>query len=200
MRIMWCGVVALALLAGCARRVETSEATKAVGPEVADFYPLAVGNSWTYQARFLGEEREQKVEIVSRDAGGFFRDSLGNALVVDAFGLRDDRRYLLRAPVKEGTQWTNVVSVSAVEKYRILHAGSPCQVPAGKFEGCVKVEGRARVDAKTTLINELTFAPRVGMVRVETFAETAGKRIPQTVLSLQSYSLGQKPQTGEAVQ
>lgn len=188
MKVVWCGLMAVALLVGCSRRVETARGSED-SPPVSHFYPLAVGNSWTYKARFLGEEREQTIELVSRGPDGFFRDNLGNPLAIDSFGIRDDRRYLLRAPVKEGTHWTNVVSVSAVEKYRIAEVDFRCEVPAGRFNGCVRVEARARVDAKTTLINELTFAPKVGMVRVETFAETAGKRVPQTVLALQSYSL-----------
>ncbi len=66
---------------------------------------------------------------------------------------------------------------------------SPCQAPAGQFEGCVKVEGRNRVDARTTLVNELTFAPSVGLVKVRVVAETDGKRIPQAELDLAKYDL-----------
>lgn len=188
------GVVIVAvLLGGCAKRVETTESSDSSGPAPALFYPLAVGNKWTYSANFLGQQREQTVEIVSREEDGFFLDNTGTSMTVDSYGVRDTRRYLLRQPIRDGAQWTNVVSVSSVEKYRILDASTSCDVPAGKFQSCVRVEARNRVDEKTTLVNEMTFAPNVGLVRVQVFAEAGGKKIPQTHLQLTSYELKGAP-------
>ena len=155
------------------------------------YYPLAVGNSWTYRVRFLGEERQQKVEIV-REEDGYFRDNQGGRLAEDAYGVRDEKRYLLRYPLEPGKTWSNVVSVSSVEHYKILETGSRCQAPAGAFDGCLRVESRNRVDAKTVLVNTVTFAPEVGVVRIEVVAEVGQQRIPQTELSLVSYRLAGK--------
>ena len=180
-------VATAAVLGGCAKRVE-AEADARPGPGLAEYYPLAVGNRWVYAATFLGEKRDQAVEIV-KEEGGFFLDSQGGHLTVDAFGVRDEKRYLLREPLEVGKGWTNVVSVSSVEHYKVIEAGQSCQVPAGRFERCVRVEGRNRVDERTTLVNELTFAPGVGLVRVAVVAESGEKRIPQTQLELREYHL-----------
>ncbi len=177
----------LLMASGCARRA-TVKPEAGTRDDVGRFYPLAVGNAWVYQARFLGEQRQQRVQIVKRE-GNFYVDNQGARLTTDAHGLRDERRYLLRGPIRAGVEWTNVISVSSTEKYRILEAQVPCAAPAGRFEGCVRVEGRNRVDERTTLVNVLTFAPGVGLVNIEVVAETAGKRIPQTELRLVSYRL-----------
>ena len=62
-------------------------------------------------------------------------------------------------------------------------------MPAGRFEDCVRVESRNRLNRDTTLINEMTFAPDVGIVRIRVVAETGGKRIPQSELALKSYEV-----------
>jgi hypothetical protein len=74
-------------------------------------------------------------------------------------------------------------------------AGVTCEAPAGVFQDCVQVEGRNRVDQDTTLINTFTFAPGVGLVRIQVEAERAGRRIPQTWLELTSYQV-KKPGQG----
>ncbi len=173
--------------AGCAHN-SGSTGSVVQGPSPAEYYPLQIGNHWTYQTHFLGESRRTEVKI-ERQADGFFVDSTGAQLMVDGYGVRDQKRYLLRSPLEVGKGWTNVVSVSSVEHYQVLEVGQPCEVPAGKFESCVKVEGRNRVDAHTTLVNELTFARGVGLVRLEVFAQTPSKRIPQTQLELVEYAI-----------
>jgi len=177
---------------GCAKRVEVEDTPPAPVGSVADYYPLAVGNRWTYLVNGR-PDKPVEVKIVKED-GGFFLDSQGGQLTVDSFGIRDQKRYLLRAPLETGRTWTNVVSVSSTEHYRIVRASGPCEAPAGSFEGCVLVEARNRVDAETTLINTFTFAPRVGLVRIQVDAERGGRRIPQTWLELTSYQV--KPAQG----
>ena len=76
-------------------------------------------------------------------------------------------------PLEVGKTWTNVVSVSSVEPYNVPDAGTDCESPAGKFKDCVRVEGRNRVDEATTLINEWTFAPKVGQEGPTPFARPA---------------------------
>jgi hypothetical protein len=158
-------------------------------PRAADYYPLAIGNSWTYEVNMLGEQRTMQVKI-DAVANGFFRDSTGAELVADAFGVRDQKRYLLREPLEVGTSWTNVVSVSSVERYQITSVGLPCESPAGKFENCVVVESRNRASDSKTLVNDMTFAPGVGMVRVAMVLENSGQLVPQTTLVLKAYSTG----------
>ena len=54
----------------------------------------------------------------------------------------------------------------------------------------MRVEASNRVDASTTLLNELTFARGVGLVRLELSVQKInGERLPQTSLELVSYQL-----------
>ena len=186
-------VVAVALLA--AAWVGTGCAKKTVRPEerqrqLSEYLPLSVGNSWTYDRVFLGEEGEQTVQIV-REEDGFYVDDRGNALAVDAHGIRDPKRYLLRYPLESGREWTTIVSVSSMERYKILDVGFRCEVPAGTFTDCVRVEGRSRIDAEQWMVNQITFAPGVGMVRFEFFLDTANKRIPQGQMVLKRFEVAQ---------
>ncbi|RYZ33313.1 MAG: hypothetical protein EOO71_42275 [Myxococcaceae bacterium] len=171
---------------GCAKRVEPD--TRPAPESVAEYYPLAVGNQWTYRL----DKRDDKpvtVEIV-KEQDGYFLDNQGGQLTVDAYGLRDPKRYLLRGPLEAGRGWNNVVSVSSTERYQLVQVGFACQSPAGSFPNCLSVEGRNRVDAKTTLVNTMTFAAGVGLVRVDVATEQDGKRVPQTELELVSFKVG----------
>ena len=182
----------MTLLGACASRqpVEDSSSPPISRPSesLSAYYPLAVGNRWTYRVNGR-DDKPVTVEIL-KEEDGYFRDNQGGQLAVDDFGVRDRKRYLLRGPLNEGAQWTNVVSVSSTEHYHITQVGVSCHVPAGDFDSCVRVEGRNRVDQNTTLVNTLTFARGVGLVRVDLAAEnSSGERVPQTGLELTSYKL-----------
>lgn len=185
------GVVAAALVfSACAKRVE-AEGALAAPQSVAEYYPLAVGNRWTY---LVNGRAEKPVDVeILKEEDGYFHDSQGGQLRVDGFGIRDPKRYLLRGPLEVGQSWTNVVSVSSTERYQIIQAGVPCEVPAGSFQNCVRVEARNRVDQGTTLVGSWTYAPGVGLVRLEMTAERNGQRIPQTFLELKSYRVRKLP-------
>lgn len=176
-------------LGGCAgRQQRTEEPESRPSESLAAYYPLAVGNRWTYR---VNGRADKTVDVeVLKEEDGYFLDNQGGQLTVDGFGVRDRKRYLLRGPLAQGNEWTNVVSVSSTERYRILQSGVPCDAPAGSFRHCVRVEARNRVDANTTLVNALTFAEGVGLVRIEVSAEKSnGERVPQTWLELASYKL-----------
>ena len=179
----WLGILAAAAI-GCAHAPQVAKPTF----HAADYYPLALGNTWTYKGEMLGQPGEQTVEIEG-ETGGYFRDNQHGAVKVDEGGVRDENRYLLRDPIRTGTEWKSTVSVSTLERYRIADGDFPCEVPAGSFAHCVRVESRNRT-AQATLVNELTFAPHVGIVRIETYAELAGgQRIPQVKLELTRFSV-----------
>lgn len=179
--------LSLAVLASC---THTPAGPAAVAPKqsASDFYPMVIGAKWTYEVNLLGEKRVIDVSMLRVTQDGFMEDSTGAQLLADAYGVRDQKRYLLRNPIENGTKWTNVVSVSSVEHYEIVAANQPCDAPAGKWEGCVVVESKNRVEEGKTLVNEMTFAPGVGIVRLNTVLEANGKRIPQSTLALQKFS------------
>jgi hypothetical protein len=188
----WISVTAVVMalaMAGCASQ---RPAAGQRGTDLSVYMPLAVGNSWIYERDHLGATGEERVEIV-REENGFFLDNRGNGFQVDAFGVRDAKRYLLRHPIEAGNQWTTVVSVSSMERYRILDVGSTCDAPAGAFRDCVRVEAQNRIDGERTLINEMTFAPGVGIVRLSLFLDEKGRRVPQGGLALKSFTVKPVP-------
>jgi hypothetical protein len=155
---------------------------------VATYFPLAVGNAWTYETRFGQRVETNTVSIVSAE-GGVFTDSRNNRLVLDDEGLRDERRYLLRAPLAVGTTWKSIVDVGKTETYEIADTHATVTVPAGTFEDVILVRGRSRVDAGTELSVEWAYAPGVGLVRIATTARVGTERIPQARTELTRYQV-----------
>ncbi len=177
-------VLALAV-AGCARVAPPPAVAR---PAAGDFFAWAPGTRWTYQRQFLGASETMEVRLLKKNADGYTEDSTGAQLLADAFGVRDQKRYLLRNPVAAGTTWTNVVSVSSVESYEILGTGQPCDTPAGSWQDCVVVESRNRIEAGKTLVNEYTLAPGVGIVRLATSLDAGKGRLPQARLELVGFA------------
>ena len=186
------GWLVLLALTGCVKTSNVEQRPELAAVASKEFYPLAVGNAWSYQVQLLGAKTEMEVTIL-KESNGVFEDSTGNQLFNDAFGVRDQKRYLLRDPVEVGTEWSNVVSVSSVERYKIVSANVSCDSPAGHFEGCVVVESTNRVGEGKALVNELTFAPKIGLVRISTLLINDGKKVPQSTLELTKYQVKGAP-------
>lgn len=180
-------VVAAALLAmGCqtapAPKPESSESTM----RVEDFYPLQVGNRWTYEVSGGGLSGQQTIETTSEE-NGWFVDSMGGRLRIDAFGLRDPDRYLLRAPLEAGTSWSNVESVQSVERHEIVEAGRSCSTEAGLWARCVVVRSTNAVTPSRVFVLESTYAEGVGLVAQRTLQQAKGQE-PVVVLERQLLS------------
>ena len=197
-------VVLTAGLLGCAHEAAAPAAPSADPsavkpgkmPDSARYFPLAVGNRWTYAATYLGERSTRQVEVVSfRD--GDYVDRDGRAMRVDREGVRDQVRYLLHEPLSVGATWTSVVAPGSAEHYKIVSVRSPCEAPAGKFPDCVEVESRALVDPRTPdrfLVNRVTFAAGVGIVRVRTALEEGTKSAPTAELLLTAFEVAHPTQ------
>jgi hypothetical protein len=97
---------------------------------------------------------------------------------VEAHGIRDAQRYLLKDPLLAGESWSSVVSLRSTEHYKVLQAGGSVEVPAGRFESCVLIEGRNPQSPTQVLVADQTYCLDVGLVRVQTFEETSGQRGP----------------------
>lgn len=160
-------------------------------PESARYFPLAVGNQWTYEATYLGERSTRRVELVAfRD--GSYVDRDGRALRVDREGVRDQVRYLLHEPLTAGATWTSVVAPGSAEHYRVLSVQTPCEAPAGRFADCAEVESRTAADpanAARILVNRVTFAAGVGIVRVRTELEEGQRSAPTAELRLTAFEV-----------
>lgn len=184
-------LVACLLAAGC--RTTPAPVAEAKTPlmRVEDLFPLRVGSRWTYEVRGAGQIGTQSVAIVGEE-DGWFVDSQGGRLRVDAFGLRDPNRYLLRAPIEAGTTWSNVESVQSIEHHEIIEAGSPCTVKAGTWARCVVVRSTNAVTPTRVFVLESTFAEGVGLVAQRTLQEEKGLE-PVVVLQRELVSFEPAP-------
>lgn len=150
------------------------------------YYPLAVGNSWTYQ--LLGQEHRETIQIVGRDGPWFLDDHKGR-LRTDGEGVRDRDRYLLRAPLKAGAKWSAVENL-VVQRFEVTATEVSAVTRAGTFLHCVRVRNAQPLDKNQgSFVTEWTYAPKVGLVqlRQETIGPT-GKAVQQTSLELVAYS------------
>ena len=86
------------LLFACKAGPQASPAAGS-GEDATRYYPLAVGNSWTYS--FRGSDRRETIQIVGRDGPWFIDDHRGR-LRYEPDGVRDADRYLLRTPLSAG--------------------------------------------------------------------------------------------------
>lgn len=192
MRLQLLSLVAL-LAAGCASAPEPRPAAPATRqqPAVARYFPLAVGNSWTYQTRFGGKVERNTVRIEGRE-GGFFVDNQRGRLAFDGEGLRDERRYLILGPLEPGRSWESHLEAGKTERYEVVATDATVHVPAGRFENVLVVRGTTPVDAATKLEIEWAYAPNVGLVRMVSTAVVGGQeRIPQAEIELLSWQLAQ---------
>lgn len=175
-------LAALVACAGTGQRPSAAAPPGATATAPADFYPLAVGNEWTYRDESPGlraPAAARTVRILSRTRDGYFKDSDRGELRADPDCLHDRNRRLLCGPIVKGTTWTSVVSVSSTEKYEIAGVGERLETPAGTFEGCVRVRAHNKAGPTTELVLEITYAPGIGPARIETFVLVKGEAIPQ---------------------
>jgi len=184
----------LAILAAGCTHGPGAAAAQARAPAVADLFPLAVGNEWTWEDQSPSLQAGQRgplrtVRIQEKTADGFFRDSERGELKLSGRCLHDRLRQLLCGPVAAGTTWTSVVSVSSTERYEIAAVGETVVTPAGTFTGCVRVRALNRAAPGTDLVNEISYAPGVGPVRIETFAVAGGQAVPQFKALLRAYKV-----------
>jgi hypothetical protein len=192
-RLLAAAAIAVLALAGCTRAPSRPSA-KPTTATAADYFPLGVGNAWTYvdESPSLppgARGARRTVRIVERLPGGWVRDSDRNELRIAGACVEDRVRRLLCGPLAAGTAWSSVVSVASTERYEIAAVGEKVATPAGTFEGAVRVRAHNRAGSGADAVLEITYAPGVGPVRIETWAVVEGKVVPQVRASLEAYRL-----------
>lgn len=157
------------------------------------YYPLALGNCWTFAASFQGQPQpDLKVCIVKQEEKYFVDDRRNpSRLRFDAEGLRDGTvRYLLKAPLEAGQKWMSVVDVKKVEHYQIESVGKLVKVPAGSFRDCVMVRMEEKITSDRSIVVWTTFAPGTGIVEIKTAVHIGAKQVPQIHMLLKNYQPG----------
>ena len=153
------------------------------------YLPLAVGNSWKYKVNYFGQSGENEISIVGTD-GDWFLDNKGGRLKVDRHGIRDAERYLLMFPLQR-EQWITIVKQKTREIRKTEGVDETVTVPAGTFEGTIKVHSYVELPGKKMLHTYHYFALKVGIVKIVTILEDLreDKVYPQTTTELISYSV-----------
>ncbi len=196
-------LVALIPLLACAHGAgapapqRSAPGAAAAGPRSAgpgEYVPLAGGNEWPYVDQSPGLPAGERgarrtVRVLERTADGFFRDNERGELRVDGDCVRDRKRRLLCQPFEKGASWSSVVSVSSTERYEIAATDETVDTPAGRFQRCIRVRAHNRATRSTDHVLEISYAPRVGPVRIETYVVVDGKVTPQVRAVLQGYSV-----------
>ncbi len=178
-------------LCGCAAHMGTERAGQDI-KSLARYMPLAVGNRWTYATTFRGQpQRDLTVNIVKSQDGFFIDDRpKPSRYYIDTAGLRDGtKRYMLKMPLVEGTEWMSVADINTVERYRIADVHRKVRVPAGVFSECVVVHMEVRMTNARVVRNEVTFAPGVGIVEIRVLLKEGAKSIPQSHLVLKNHQV-----------
>lgn len=176
---LFCTVLFGAVLLGaCATTKEAPTPTHSIG----DYYPLAVGNSWTYVIKPSPSANSQAtVELVGEEQG-FFKMSVGGQLAARSTSITDGVRDMIREPLTVGAEWVAVPESSEVERYRIISTDADMKTPSGMFRGCIRVEMtteiRSRDGQKGRLVGVWTYAPGVGPIH---FVQTLeiGEELPK---------------------
>jgi hypothetical protein len=160
-------------------------ATPAREASAAEFYPLAAGNSWTYD---VGSGRQEKIEIVGRDGPWFLDDHRGR-FRYEKDGVRDADRYLLRTPLEAGAKWSAVDNL-VVQRFEVISTDATAVTRAGTFTRCALVRNEQPLPKGGRFVTEWKYAPKVGLVELRTSVVAAdGKSQDQTHLELVAFSL-----------
>lgn len=174
--------IALLLLL-CACKSAPAPSPTTAGEDATRYYPLAVGNSWTYAQR--GSEKRETIQIVGRDGPWFLDDHRGR-LRYESDGVRDADRYLLHTPVAAGAKWTAVENL-VVQRFEVTTTEASAVTEAGTFTHCAVVRNE-QVMKNGKFVTEWMYAPKVGLVQLVTSTlDPKGQQREQTRLQLVAY-------------
>lgn len=188
--LIWVLVFATACFVACAPSGEVKRSENA--KSLAAYFPMAIGNSWVYATEFQGQPQADLTVSIVRKEGGYFLDNRPkpSRFGIDGEGLRDGtKRYLLKTPLTEGTEWMSVADLNTVERYRIVDTRRKLRVPAGVFADCVVVQMEVRMEGNKALRNLVVYAPGVGIVDIRVLLRDGKKLLPQSHLQLKKFDL-----------
>lgn len=159
----------IVLLAGCATF------SGGVNKTVENYYPLSVGNSWTYQNSWDGETSTtevvdsyewdgQTVYECSSDRFNFYIVEVEKELrLYFRDKPKENASYLvmLKEPLKVGQKWYSPPPFE--DTLYIVSTDISVSVPAGEFKNCIEVRSKSEDRG----IIYLCFAPGVGQLKLE---------------------------------
>ncbi|MBI2362562.1 MAG: hypothetical protein HYV15_04185 [Elusimicrobia bacterium] len=134
-----------------------------------DYFPVAAGMFWTYEAVSARGRRVVRVEIVAAEASGGVTRAAGRSRVDDGAWLefsvvagpdavRVEGVVELPLPPVVGAVWT-----AGGDSLRIASDRAAARTPAGRFTGCLRVE--VLLSGGDAGSAERYYAPGLGLVR-----------------------------------
>jgi hypothetical protein len=172
----------------CACKSGPQPEGSASGEDATRYYPLAVGNSWTYA--FRGSERQETIRIIGQDGPWYIDDHRGR-LRYEKDGVRDSDRYLLHTPLSVGAKWSAVENL-AVQRFEVVSMDASAVTQAGTFTRCAVVRNEQPLKKGGKFVTEWTYARKVGLVLLVTnTVDPQGKQQEQTRMQLVAYRASQ---------
>jgi hypothetical protein len=155
----------------------------------ARYYPLAVGNVWTYEVRLFSPKAKRssvKWTVTHSDiwhGRNVYQvwpkpmdvDDEAMLLAITPQGIVEttDETYLLRFPITAGDTWTQTPRGSNRSlSFLVRSANQPCQVNGHRVSACVVVE---QDDSATGLKTVTTYGRDIGPVHYDYYKQQAGK-------------------------
>lgn len=132
------------------------------------YYPLKIGYSWTFKGKYLGQTVEKKITI-EKTKGPYYIDNTGAMLMHDENGLRDEKRYLIRNPIKKGNKWMSIISSKSTEHYEIIQTDLKAKFKDEIIKNCIKIRSINRIDATKDMVAEWIYAPNIGLLNFSTY-------------------------------
>lgn len=164
---------------GSAQRISRSRtATEPVRQaQLASYFPLAVGNSWTYSVEGLGGPQTETIRVVeSADfdgvtyyrveglvpTAGWLRIDSRNRLVEHRRGQTEQLWYDFSAPL--GSSWQIDRADLCFASATIEARNAEHKVPAGDFSGVIEVDFGPEANCADAGLDRDLFAPAVGLI------------------------------------
>lgn len=171
----------------------TPEAEEPGGDPLAPnrLYPLSEGHVWSYDIDTGPGDPTLAITRVIAVVDRRVEVSSGGDPVV--YELRDDGifqpatgTWLLKAPIREGAEWPAGGGRTA----RVTSTSETIEVPAGRFDGCVRVEEGGGDSGKLVTT---VYCPDVGPVYLEVQQQLVTTEAPVRAVSrMLGYNLGEE--------
>lgn len=143
------------------------------------YYPLKVGNRWTYDEVSMGKVHNTwQSTVASQGSPTQFvmevapvtaqssaqRRPARHTLEVRPRGIFDGVRYVLEDPVSQGKKWMSILDVKTAEKFEVVSTHASAAVPAGRFVDCALITNTIAEPGEVSQVTQVTFCRDVGMV------------------------------------
>ena len=167
-------------------------------PPDARYYPLALGNVWTYRVhRTSAKTKDTTVEWRVTHADQTYQvwpkpmqsDDEAMDLAVTQDGMKEvsSNTFIIKFPIKTGERWSaGRAEVGHQPRvFRVLSVKAPCSVGSMKISDCVTIEDASANGLKIVT----TYGRDVGPVLYRYYQSTAGNEVLIQTVILVSHNL-----------